>query len=68
MDVIGVVKSAAECSEIMSKAGKALTKRELTIFDSSGCEVRVTLWGEKAKMATPWHLSPIVAIKGAKVI
>lgn len=49
VDVIACVKSVSDVSEIVSKklGGALLHKREVTVFDDSGYEIRVTLWGEK---------------------
>jgi replication factor A1 len=67
VDLIGIVRVAGECQDILSKAGKALQKRDLTIVDDSFNEIRVTLWGDKAMANYEWHTSPIVAIKGCKI-
>jgi replication factor A1 len=47
--------------------GKTLQKRDLTIVDDSGSEVKLTLWGDKATTAYPWDTLPIIAVKGVKV-
>lgn len=70
VDIIGVVKSATDPMEIVSKnlGGKTLNKRDLTIMDQSGYEIRLTLWGEKAlSNQYNWSSQPIVAMKGCKV-
>jgi replication factor A1 len=70
VDVIGIVKSASECSEITSTklGGKQLLKRDLTLIDDSGCEIKLTLWGEKAQSAAyQWETMPIAAFKGLKI-
>lgn len=70
VDIVGIVKSATEPSEITSKSmgGKTLNKRDLVVMDDSCHEIRLTLWGEKA-LSTQfnWSSQPIVAIKGCKV-
>lgn len=40
---------AGECTEIISQkmGGKVLQKRDLTLVDDSGAEIRLTLWGDK---------------------
>ena len=45
----GIVKSHTECVELVSQklGGKVLFKRELTVYDQSNTEVRLTLWGDK---------------------
>lgn len=68
VDVLVVVKSASECSEIVSQklGGKVLYKRDLTVYDDSGCECRLTLWGEKAQAETDWA-NHILAVKSVRV-
>lgn len=67
IDVIGVLKEVGETSEIVSKTtSKPYTKRELTLVDTSGFSVRLTIWGAAA---TNFNLVPesVVAFKGVKV-
>lgn len=49
VDVIAYVRSAGEAQRITSKnqAGKEFDKRDLTVVDDSGMEVKLTLWGDK---------------------
>ncbi len=69
VDLIGVVKSFSPESTITAKKdGREVSKRELTIADDSGTEVRLTLWGNKASdNPEQWENHPIVAFKGIKV-
>lgn len=69
VDVLGIVRSASDVSEINSQkmGGKQLFKRDLTICDDTGSEVKLTLWGDKAQANYDWHLMPIVAFKGLKL-
>ena len=71
IDVIGIVKHASEVAEIISTklGGKQLQKRDLTLIDTSGADIRLTLWGDKAlqEPVVPWSEQPIVAFKGVKV-
>lgn len=67
VDVLGIVKSASEFSEITTKAQKSLLKRDIVLIDGTSTEIRVTLWGERAAEPIDWSSAPIVAIKGAKV-
>ena len=50
VDILAIVRSAGECSEVVSQkmGGKTLHKRELVLYDDSGFDVRLTLWGERA--------------------
>jgi replication factor A1 len=70
VDILCVVKAGSECSEINSQkqGGKILHKRDLTVFDDSGCECRLTLWGDRAREEVNWSADqPILAIKAARV-
>lgn len=67
VDVIGIIKDVGEVSSITSKATqKPFAKRELTLVDSTGWSVRLTLWGKQAESFTNDD-QPIVACKGVKV-
>ena len=50
VDILGVIKDVGEVAEIVSQkmGGKVLRKRDLTIYDDSNSEIRLTLWNEKA--------------------
>lgn len=66
-DVIGILKDVGETSQIVSKGtGKPYDKRELTLVDSSGFSVRLTIWGATAMN---FNVPPesVVAFKGVKV-
>ncbi|KAJ9228549.1 hypothetical protein DTO271D3_3748 [Paecilomyces variotii] len=67
IDVIGVLKDAAETSQIISKTtSKPYDKRELTLVDNTGFSVRLTVWGSTA---TEFSAAPesVIAFKGVKV-
>jgi replication factor A1 len=68
-DVIGIVKRCGDVSELTSKkTGNQLFKREIFIGDQTGCEVSLTLWGEKAQEdEMQWQNAPVLAIKKAKI-
>ncbi|KAI9849764.1 MAG: Replication factor A protein 1 [Thelocarpon superellum] len=67
IDVIGVLKEVGEVSQITSKTtSKPYDKRELTLVDSSGFSVRLTVWGATANtFDTPED--SVIAFKGLKV-
>ena len=65
-DVIGVCKSSGELVDILTKAGKNLTKREIVLMDRSATCVSLTLWGNTAQNFDGVG-NPIVAAKNAKV-
>ena len=46
-DLVAVVKSAYEASDIKTKDGKDLKKRDIILVDRCLKETRLTLWGEK---------------------
>jgi replication factor A1 len=67
VDLVCIVRSASDVSEITTKKGDRMVKRELTLVDDTLSEVRMTLWGEKAENnAIPWADGPIVAFKGVR--
>lgn len=67
IDCIGVLQNIGEVSEIISKTtSKPYQKRELTLVDNTGYDVRLTIWGNSAQtfVADP---ESVVAFKGVKV-
>jgi replication factor A1 len=70
IDVLGVVDQMDPAADTITTktTGKQLTKRNLSIGDTSGRSIEVTLWGERAENPgfQPGE-HPILAIKGIKV-
>jgi len=66
VDIIGVCKNAADVMNIVSRAGKELTKREIFLVDKSQKEICLTLWGTTASNFESSG-NPIVAAKGCRV-
>jgi len=66
VDVMGVCKSVGDLTNLVSRAGKELVKREVTLVDRSATEVLLTLWGTAAETFSGVG-NPIVASKGARV-
>ncbi|KAJ2726640.1 Replication factor A protein 1 [Coemansia sp. Benny D115] len=67
MDVLGVVRDAGEVSQItMRNSDRKVSKRELTIVDRSGYQVRLTLWGNEAESFNASG-EPVIAFKGARL-
>ncbi|KAH8821109.1 replication factor-a protein 1 [Xylogone sp. PMI_703] len=67
IDVIGVLREVGDVDEIVSKStNKPYSKRDLTLVDNTGFQVKLTIWG---KTATAFDAEPesVVAFKGAKV-
>ncbi|EST08505.1 Replication factor A, C-terminal [Kalmanozyma brasiliensis GHG001] len=70
-DVIGILDSYGEISEIVSKASqRPVQKRELVLVDQGNRSVRLTLWGKNAE-TFPNNAGvdekPVIAFKGVKV-
>ncbi|KAL4707759.1 hypothetical protein ACJJTC_001705 [Scirpophaga incertulas] len=67
VDIIGVCKYAADIQELTAKStGKLLKKREVTLVDSSGGAVSLTLWGSEAEKFDG-SSNPVVVAKGARL-
>nr|OQO32135.1 hypothetical protein B0A51_00978 [Rachicladosporium sp. CCFEE 5018] len=67
IDCIGILSEIGEVSEIVSKTtSKPYSKRELTLVDNTGFNVRLTIWGGSAQS---FEASPesVIAFKGVKV-
>ncbi|OQR94443.1 replication protein A 70 kDa DNA-binding subunit [Achlya hypogyna] len=68
IDMIGIVKTVGPCTELTSKAGKQLQKRDCTLVDDTLAEIKVTLWSERAQdPACDSWLDQVLAIKGCRV-
>ena len=68
IDIIGVIHNELGLTQIQSKDGRDLQKRDLVIVDSSGTSVRCTLWGDKAAMPdASFAGNPVLALKGCKL-
>ncbi|KAI8436718.1 hypothetical protein MSG28_010201 [Choristoneura fumiferana] len=67
LDVIGVCRAAADVQELTARStGKLLKKREVTVVDSTGGAVSLTLWGNEAENFDG-STNPVVAAKGARL-
>lgn len=66
IDVIGVCKEVSDLNSFTSKNGRDLTKREVTLVDSSNATITLTLWGEQAKEFNGYE-QPVVLVKSAKI-
>ncbi|KAK3657502.1 Replication factor A protein 1 [Elasticomyces elasticus] len=67
IDVIGILQEVGEVGEIVGKtSSKPYSKRELTLVDNTGYNVRLTVWG---KIAQDFDAQPetVIAFKGLKV-
>jgi replication factor A1 len=67
VDIVAVVRDVGECTTLMSKAQKEFTKRELSLVDETGYQVRVTLFGKSAENWSINDVNPVLAIKNAKI-
>ncbi|KAK0322313.1 Replication factor A protein 1 [Friedmanniomyces endolithicus] len=67
IDVIGVLQEVGEVGEIVGKtSSKPYSKRELTLVDNTGYNVRLTVWGKIAQDFDAPQDS-VIAFKGLKV-
>ena len=66
IDILGVVHEAKDLSNIKTKAGRDLTKREIVIVDANNAALTATLWGETANSFNA-ATGSVVALKQAKV-
>lgn len=68
IDVLGVAHDVGDLGSITVKStGKQLTKRDITLVDTTGSGVRVTLWGREAEQFSDFKNRAVVAIKSARV-
>ncbi|KAI9353553.1 hypothetical protein BDR26DRAFT_831801 [Obelidium mucronatum] len=73
IDVVAVVTEVNPVSSLTTKAGKQLSKRDVTIADESGHSCRLTLWGAQAESfadlppSTDGSLNPVYVMKGLRV-
>lgn len=70
VDIMGIATEVGEVQEFTSKAGKPLTKCEVTMLDKSQTSIRVTLWGEKARdfaVKMQGLANPVVALKNCRI-
>jgi len=69
VDVIGIVQEVSDVQSLMSKkTGQEHQKADVTIIDDTGCQVRLTLWGNQAVYSSreiPVH--KVVAFRRARV-
>ncbi|KAJ8599856.1 hypothetical protein CTAYLR_005613 [Chrysophaeum taylorii] len=69
VDLVAVVKKADPISSFISKRDNLeRKKREVTIVDDSGYDVRLTFWGEVSEQPDDfWERHPVVLAKGCRV-
>lgn len=68
VDVVAVVRSFGPCTSLTSKAGKSLKKRDVVLVDSSGADVRLTLWNAHAELPdAQFERCPVMTVSAAKV-
>mmetsp|Transcript_37330 Transcript_37330/g.115290 ORF Transcript_37330/g.115290 Transcript_37330/m.115290 type:complete len:452 (-) Transcript_37330:267-1622(-) len=65
IDVLGVVTKVAPTTKIVSKAGAELTKRDVTLADSTAA-VDVTFWNDQA-VAFDCDVGAVIAMKNVRV-
>ncbi|KAG3249027.1 Replication protein A DNA-binding subunit [Phytophthora idaei] len=67
VDIIGIVRDVSQVNELMSKAGKQLFKRDISLVDDSNAEIKCTMWNEQAQQDCSNWLNQVLAIKGCRV-
>ncbi|CEG40987.1 replication protein a 70 kda dna-binding [Plasmopara halstedii] len=67
VDVVAVVRDVGPVTEITSKAGKQLFKRDISLVDDSNAEIKCTMWNERAQEDCSGWLNQVLAIKGCRV-
>lgn len=67
IDVLAVVKDVGDIVNMVSKANKPLTKRDISLIDQSKFSVRTTLWGRSAETFGSDMVNQIVLVKGIRV-
>lgn len=65
VDILGVITHSNEIATINTKAGKTMSKRDVTVIDNSSVAIDMTVWGEKASLG--YSPGTIVVVKGARV-
>lgn len=66
VDVIGVAQNVSDITEITTKVGKQLRKRDLMLVDRSEMGVKLTLWGKQAETFEADE-NAVLAFKGLRV-
>lgn len=66
VDVIAVCKETGDLTNLTSKQGKELTKREVTLVDQSNTSIQLTLWGDEARNFDGFE-QPVLLVKSARV-
>lgn len=68
VDLCGVVVSFKPVTPFVSREGKELVKREISIADDSARKMSVTLWGEAAKKDDKtFEGQPVICFKGVAI-
>ena len=67
IDVLGILKETHDLGQVTSKTTqKAIPKRDVSIVDRTGYQIRLTLWGKQAEEFNVPDES-VIAFKGVKV-
>ena len=65
IDIIGMITDVQDVTQINTKRGTQLSKRTLTLVDSSMASIEATLWGKFAE--SDLHADEILVMQAAKV-
>ena len=66
IDVIGVVLEVNPVSQIQTKDGRSLDKRDLMIGDESNVSIKVTLWGDACESKN-YEMGQVIAFQNCRV-
>ena len=68
VDLCGVITNLSLVQRFISKDGKELVKRDITIADDTGLSLRIAIWGDRADQAdSVFEGNPVVCVKGVAV-
>lgn len=67
VDVLAVVDKMEPVNDFVSKAGKPMTKRDISLIDTTGTVIQMTLWNDQARQFEDQALGQVIGIKGASV-
>eukprot|EP01119_Soliformovum_irregulare_P016808 TRINITY_DN4916_c0_g1_i2.p1 TRINITY_DN4916_c0_g1~~TRINITY_DN4916_c0_g1_i2.p1 ORF type:complete len:395 (-),score=118.42 TRINITY_DN4916_c0_g1_i2:78-1262(-) len=66
VDVLGVIHNVGDHGTITTRKGDQLSKRTLTLLDTSSRTIDLTIWGKDADRED-WQSSTLLGVKNAKV-
>eukprot|EP01113_Clastostelium_recurvatum_P027557 TRINITY_DN3326_c0_g1_i3.p1 TRINITY_DN3326_c0_g1~~TRINITY_DN3326_c0_g1_i3.p1 ORF type:complete len:672 (-),score=130.92 TRINITY_DN3326_c0_g1_i3:37-2010(-) len=68
VDVVGIVSNSQALGSITARnSGQQISRRNITLIDTSGCSIDMTLWSERAEQWDEHIQNPVLAVRGVKV-